>query len=245
MGTSEGTHSRTVEPPGGTEPNRIAVSTAEILDLLSDEYTRQLLHALSVKPHSASTLADRLDASRATVYRRLDDLDAAGLVESRVAINGDGHHRNRFHVAIDAIRLRFGDDGVESSPAATSPTTTPTTAGEIDAAALLSVLGDEYTRRVLAVLSAEPLPARRIADRADVSRPTVYRRLNRLTEVGVVETVTTDGLDGQDRQAYHVAVDAIACSLVDGSARDMANTEAEEGTEATETADDRPPLSAA
>ncbi|TQQ82713.1 ArsR family transcriptional regulator [Halonotius terrestris] len=259
MGTSEGSHGSRVEPPGGTEPNGIAVNTAEALDLLSDEYARQLLYALGVKPRSASALAERVDASRATVYRRLDDLEAADLIESRVAIDGDGHHRKRFHVAIEALHLRFGDDDIEITPAAASPATTATAGNEIDTAALLSVLGDEYTRAVLTAMEQTAMPARGIADRADVSRPTVYRRLNRLTEVGLVETVTTAQSNGQDRQAYRVALDAVACSLIDGStidaaAMDAADTEtaepdtaepeSNERTESPDAGDDRPTVSA-
>lgn len=273
MGTSEGPRSVILEAVGGTESERVGLDTADTLDLLCDDVARELVGALGGTPRSATALAERIDASRATVYRRLDSLEAAGLIESRVAIDGDGHHRKRFRVAIEAISLRFGDDGVDVAPVASSPatattgstTTAPTVPGrETDAAALLSVLGDDYTRRVLAAMGTEPLPARRIADRAGVSRPTVYRRLNRLAEVGIVTAATTGQPDGQDRQTYRVVVDAIECALiekppintadvdatesgptdVDATESGPADMDTEEGAEASDTTNDRQPVPA-
>ncbi len=43
-----------------------------------------------------------LDASKSTVYRRLERLEAAGLAESTLTIDPDGNHRKRFH-AVDAV----------------------------------------------------------------------------------------------------------------------------------------------
>jgi DNA-binding transcriptional ArsR family regulator len=70
---------------------------------------------------------------------------------------------------------------------------------------LFALLGDEYVVDILQALSSDEMPARAIADECDMSRPTVYRRLERLTEAGVVtsrracarsRTDTTDNSSG-------------------------------------------------
>ncbi|WP_415379444.1 winged helix-turn-helix domain-containing protein [Halosimplex sp. TS25] len=86
--------------------------TGTVLSLLSDDHTRAVLRALDDGPLAAGQLVERVDASRATVYRRLDALESAGLVEGRLSIGAEGHHRRRFRVVADRLRLRFGRDGV-------------------------------------------------------------------------------------------------------------------------------------
>lgn len=97
----------------GTRQTLSEVDTDAVLDLLSDEYARQVLEALCDRPAAAPTLAESMAASRATVYRRLNDLEAAGLVEATVAVDPDGHHRKRYHLVVDGLQLRFGGSGIE------------------------------------------------------------------------------------------------------------------------------------
>lgn len=56
-----------------------------------------------------------------------------------------------------------------------------------DSLLVFSVLGDDYARDIPAVINDESRPAREIAEVLDIPCPTVYRRLNRLEAVGVVE----------------------------------------------------------
>ena len=51
---------------------------------------------------------------------------------------------------------------------------------------LLELLGDEYTRSVLRVVADQPRSGTEVADRTSMSKPTAFRRLNRLSEVGLV-----------------------------------------------------------
>ena len=70
----------------------------ELLALLDDEYARAILVAASLEPLSASELADRCDASRTTVYRQLERLEAAGLVSREddvISASLDGHEAVR------------------------------------------------------------------------------------------------------------------------------------------------------
>jgi predicted transcriptional regulator len=83
------------------------------LEVISDTYAQQILLALVDCPTPAATLAEELDASRPTIYRRLNSLESAGLIESTVALDADGHHRKRFHVVVDSANLRFDSNGIE------------------------------------------------------------------------------------------------------------------------------------
>lgn len=91
------------------------------------------------------------------------------------------------------------------------------TDGGVPTDELVQLLGDEYTRRILSALGDDSVPAREVADATGVSRPTVYRRLNRLEAVGAVETTMTVHPEGQHRKAFRVVIDRIAVSLAGDS----------------------------
>jgi predicted transcriptional regulator len=97
---------------GATEPGIEDADQETILSLMSDEYARGILDALGTGSLSARELINRMDASRATVYRRLDRLEEAGIVESSMEIHPEGHHRKQFQVTVDRVNLAFEPDGV-------------------------------------------------------------------------------------------------------------------------------------
>lgn len=74
---------------------------------------------------------------------------------------------------------------------------------------LLDLLGDEYACEILQALAGGPMPARALADRCDMSRPTVYRRLDRLTTAGVVASRLRPAADGHHRQEFRLVVDEV------------------------------------
>ena len=96
----------------GTDRRTDDVDGRAILSAVSDEYARHILELLATRPLSARELVERLDASRATVYRRLDRLESAGVVTSSMSIHPDGHHRKEFRIAADGVRIQFDADGV-------------------------------------------------------------------------------------------------------------------------------------
>lgn len=83
----------------------------------------------------------------------------------------------------------------------------------VDSEALLSVLSDDHARDILVTISEEALPAREIADRLDISKPTVYRRLNRLEDVGVLSTSLAYDPDGHHRQQYCATLGRVVLSV--------------------------------
>lgn len=84
-----------------------------LLELLGDEYTQRVLAAVTEQPRSGSGVVEATDVSKATAYRRLDDLEAAGLVDSEMVFDPDGYHHEQYYSVVDTIDVSFGDDGVD------------------------------------------------------------------------------------------------------------------------------------
>jgi DNA-binding transcriptional ArsR family regulator len=94
-----------------------------------------------------------------------------------------------------------------------SSETTPESKAQTDPEALLSLLSDDHARAILKTLSTDPLPAREIAERLDLSRPTVYRRLNQLQESGAVTASLSYDPDGHHRQQFQTNLDQVVLSI--------------------------------
>ena len=98
--------------PGG-ETTDVAPTT--LLELLDDEYARGILEATVEEAVPARELAERLDASRATVYRRLERLEEAGLVEPAMTYDADGYHRKVFRATLRSVTVTLADGAVEAT----------------------------------------------------------------------------------------------------------------------------------
>lgn len=86
-------------------------SATELLELLGDEYTRAVLQAVTEQSRTGREIIDATEMSKATVYRRLDELQDAGVVESRTSIDPDGHHREEFHAVLEQLNVEVCQDG--------------------------------------------------------------------------------------------------------------------------------------
>ena len=102
----------------------------EVMELLSDEYTRRILMALAPGPRPARELMDVCDMSRSTVYRRLNRLQEHGVVASDLAFHREGHHRKVFELRLERFQVEMTDDEPtvrlavrEQSDGAETPTT--------------------------------------------------------------------------------------------------------------------------
>lgn len=84
-----------------------------VVGLLDDEYARAILAETSQQPLSASELAERCDASLATVTRRLEDLAAADLVTEGTRPRTDGHHDTVYVAQLDRLEVRLRDGTFE------------------------------------------------------------------------------------------------------------------------------------
>lgn len=94
-----------------------------LLGLLGDEYACDIIRALSTGPMTGRDLLDQFDMSRPTVYRRLDDLTAAGLVDSDLVVDRDGNHRQEYRLVYTNIEFRITADDTESPVSVAEVTT--------------------------------------------------------------------------------------------------------------------------
>lgn len=88
---------------------RDGIEAEALLALLDDDYVQGILGALSGEPRSASELADACDASRPTVYRRLNRLEESGLVTAEVELHRKGHHRKVFASTFERATFELVD----------------------------------------------------------------------------------------------------------------------------------------
>lgn len=88
---------------------------------------------------------------------------------------------------------------------------------EVDLEGVAALLEDEYARSILRHTSEEPLSARDLMDCCDSSKATIYRRINRLREHGLVETRQEHDPDGHHYETYVAIFTALTVEIVDGS----------------------------
>jgi DNA-binding transcriptional ArsR family regulator len=86
-----------------------------VLELLDAEYTRSILEAIRRESKPARALGEQCGASRPTVYRRLNRLRDAGLVETDMVYDSDGHHRTVFEATFESVSVDVTDDGLSVS----------------------------------------------------------------------------------------------------------------------------------
>lgn len=87
---------------------------AEVLEALGNPKARRCCRILAEEPRGASDLAEETGYSLTTVYRRLNVLQQAGLIESRTEIEPDGDHYDVYAVVPTRVEVELdGDLGVE------------------------------------------------------------------------------------------------------------------------------------
>ena len=85
----------------------------ELLALLGDEYTRRVLLAVVEQRRSGREVMEAADVSKATAYRRLSRLQEAGLVESELIVDLDGHHHEEFFAVVERADISLSGEGVD------------------------------------------------------------------------------------------------------------------------------------
>jgi DNA-binding transcriptional ArsR family regulator len=107
-------HSIEAKPPR-TATEDDSPSTAELLDLFGNEYTREVFAAVAERPRGGRAVAEAADVSRPTAYRRLNELRDAGLVKTEMVVSEDGHHRERFEAVADGVSISIDDGSIEAT----------------------------------------------------------------------------------------------------------------------------------
>lgn len=126
------THLRRKDDVHGQAESTPDQDAEALLGLLDADYTQTILEATRDEPRPARALADACDASRTTIYRRLNRLEDAGFVESHIAHDPDGHHRTVYEATLESVTLDVTDDGYAISVQTTPRPTTPQPARSSD-----------------------------------------------------------------------------------------------------------------
>ena len=79
----------------------------DVLDALGDEKTRHCLRMLNGEPKSAREVSERTGYSLPTIYRRLNTLRQAGLIDSQTTIDPNGDHYEAFSTVTERITVEI------------------------------------------------------------------------------------------------------------------------------------------
>lgn len=100
---------KTHDSSASDEPKRLSA----VFDALGDATCRTMLRALRDRETAmtAQELSSDVDVSPATLYRKLDRLTAAGLIEERDELDEDGHRRSRYRPVVHRIEILLESRG--------------------------------------------------------------------------------------------------------------------------------------
>lgn len=82
----------------------------DILDTIGDPSARTVLAAISQQSRSVKELANDLDISRTTVYRRIQDLHEYDLVTAKTLVAEDGNHYKRYECNFNSSVISLEND---------------------------------------------------------------------------------------------------------------------------------------
>ena len=87
----------------------------DVFELLGDRYVRTILRAASEDDMSAKELSEACDSAKSTVYRRIDDLVALGLLAEKTELEADGSHHSVYEANIDHLDVDIYDGTIDVS----------------------------------------------------------------------------------------------------------------------------------
>ncbi|WP_089817773.1 winged helix-turn-helix domain-containing protein [Halomicrobium zhouii] len=88
--------------------------------------------------------------------------------------------------------------------------------GDHDLADVVALLDDEHVRSILVATSAEPLSAKELGDRCDLSVSSIYRRVDELRDLDLLEERTRPRSDGHHETVYASALARFELTIRDG-----------------------------
>lgn len=101
-------HSTLETPPSGESESP---DTATVFRLLDDGDARAILRTLQ-EPRTARELMTACDIPRSTVYRKLDELVDAGLVDQRVRPSRNGNHASEYARTVEGVHVDLSGDAI-------------------------------------------------------------------------------------------------------------------------------------
>ncbi|GAB7012241.1 MULTISPECIES: helix-turn-helix domain-containing protein [Halolamina] len=85
----------------------------DVVDLLGDDYVRTILAETREEPKSVEALSDACDADPSTIYRRVERLEAAGLLTDEQRLDPGGHHYKEYDAVLEAVHVHVRAEGYE------------------------------------------------------------------------------------------------------------------------------------
>ena len=95
----------------GRRTNEPTVEPETLFRALEDETCRRILEATAEKALTASELCERCDVPQSTMYRKLDLLTEATLVEETLRLSRDGRNSKQYQQCFDDVTISLGEDG--------------------------------------------------------------------------------------------------------------------------------------
>ncbi|AFZ72301.1 ArsR/SmtB family transcription factor [Natronobacterium gregoryi] len=92
----------------------------------------------------------------------------------------------------------------------------PTEDETADLPSVLAALEDDACRTILEATSEEALTATELSDQCDIPSSTAYRKVEKLTEAGLVEEKVRINTSGKHATEYCTVIDDIVVTVADG-----------------------------
>ena len=87
------------------------MASDELIEVLGNKYNTDILSA-TTEPKSAQDLSDELDVPIATCYRRIDELEAVGLLQCEGRqLSEEGRRTNVYRRTLDQFAIEFSGSG--------------------------------------------------------------------------------------------------------------------------------------
>lgn len=91
---------------------------------------------------------------------------------------------------------------------------------------VIRLLDDDCARQILVETTSEPMSANELSERCDVSLPTIYRRIEELSEHELINEQTRAAPDGHHYSVYAAALDRVEIDITeDGLEVDLTTRE--------------------
>lgn len=97
------------------ERETVVLPADSLVELLGDEHIRQILEMIAEDSMGGREMAEAASLSRPTVYRRLNELEDAGLVETTMAVCSEGHHHKEYSAVLETANLELNGDGLTAT----------------------------------------------------------------------------------------------------------------------------------
>lgn len=82
-----------------------------LAELLGHRGARRILEITYVDPSSPAEIAEASDVSLSTVCRRIEDLEAVGLLDGHTRIREDGHHDTVYSARFEGLSIDLDANG--------------------------------------------------------------------------------------------------------------------------------------